>query len=113
MTIYDLLLKNATLIDPAQGIDGVMDVAFANGRVAALEKALPAGRAARTMDCGGYYLVPGLIDLHAHAYWGVSHYGLENPDACCVARGATTILDTGSAGADTFPGFRRYVIEPF
>ena len=56
-------------------------------------------------------LVPGLVDLHTHLYSGVSHYGID-PDAHCLRRGVTTAVDAGSAGAQTFPGFRRYVIEP-
>ena len=35
----------------------------------------------------------------------------REPDHKGMARGATTVVDAGSAGADTFPGFRRYVIE--
>jgi dihydroorotase len=45
-----------------------------------------------------------------HVFEGVSHYGI-NVDHGCLARGATTVVDAGSAGADTFPGFRKYVIE--
>ena len=56
-------------------------------------------------------LVPGLVDLHTHLYSGVSHYGID-PDVHCLRRGVTTAVDAGSAGAQTFPGFRRYVIEP-
>jgi dihydroorotase len=55
-------------------------------------------------------LVPGLVDLHTHLYEGVSHYGID-PDANCLRRGVTTAVDAGSSGAQTFPGFRRYVIE--
>jgi dihydroorotase len=51
-----------------------------------------------------------MIDLHVHVFWGVSHLGIE-PDPHCVAKGVTTAVDAGSAGADTFPGFRRYVID--
>ena len=51
-----------------------------------------------------------MIDLHTHVYWGVSHYGIE-ADRHCLARGTTTVLDAGSAGSLTFPGFRRYVID--
>src|SRR5262249_1314729 len=29
----------------------------------------------------------------------------------CIAKGVTTAVDAGSAGADTFPGFRKYVID--
>jgi dihydroorotase len=45
-----------------------------------------------------------------HVFPGGSHYGIE-PDAHCLARGTTTVVDAGSAGAFTFPAFRRYVIE--
>ena len=54
--------------------------------------------------------MPGLIDLHMHVYEGVSHYGID-PTRNCLRRGVTTAVDAGSAGAQTFPGFRRYVIE--
>mgnify|MGYP000571580538 CR=1 FL=1 len=55
-------------------------------------------------------MTPGLIDIHVHVYPGVSHYGVS-PDATCLARGVTTVCDAGSAGADTFDGLRRYVID--
>jgi dihydroorotase len=54
--------------------------------------------------------VPGLIDLHAHVYWGGIPLGLD-PDPLCAAGGVTTILDTGSAGCGNFDAFRRYIID--
>ena len=45
-----------------------------------------------------------------HVYSGVSHYGID-PDPNCLERGVTTAVDAGSAGAATWDGFRRYVIE--
>jgi dihydroorotase len=51
-----------------------------------------------------------MIDLHVHVYWGVSHYGIW-PDEHCVAKGVTTAVDAGSAGADTFAGFRKFIID--
>jgi dihydroorotase len=71
---------------------------------------LPARDAAEVLDCSGRVITPGMIDLHVHVFWGVSHYGIE-ADPHCVAKGVTTAVDAGSAGADTFPGFRKYVIE--
>jgi dihydroorotase len=50
------------------------------------------------------------VDLHTHVYWGVSHYGIDADDTC-LAKGVTTVVDAGSAGAATFAGFRRHVIE--
>lgn len=111
MTTYDLLLKNGMIIDPARRIHSVMDVAFSGGKVVVMDTGLSETAAHRTIDCSGAFVAPGMIDLHVHAYWGVSNYGLENPDTYCITRGATTILDPGSAGADTFQGFKKYVID--
>ncbi|MFN8494376.1 MAG: amidohydrolase/deacetylase family metallohydrolase [Caldilineaceae bacterium] len=106
----DLLLKGGTLIDPAQQIHAVRDVAFADGKVAAVRANLPISATTQVVDCTGQIVAPGMIDLHVHVFWGVSHLGIE-PDPHCVAKGVTTAVDAGSAGADTFPGFRKYVID--
>jgi dihydroorotase len=107
---YDLLLKNGTLIDPAAGIHARQDVAFAGGTVADVGPDLPAAEARQAIDVEGRYVSPGWIDVHVHVFPGVSHFGIE-PDPTCLARGATTVVDAGSAGADIFPGFRKYLIE--
>ena len=107
---YDLLLKNGTLVDPAQAIHATKDVAFADGKVFALGDNLSPTEADETIDCSGLIVAPGMIDLHVHVFWGISHYGIE-PDPHCIAKGVTTAVDAGSAGADTFPGFRKYVID--
>jgi len=59
----------------------------------------------------GLLVVPGLIDLHTHVYWGGTSLGV---DAAEVAQrcGTTTFIDAGSAGPGNFHGFRRHVIEP-
>jgi len=64
-----------------------------------------------TQDASGLIVAPGLVDLHTHLYRGVSHYGID-ADAYCLDRGVTTAVDAGSSGAQTFPGLRRYIIEP-
>ena len=107
---YELLIKNGTLIDAAQGIHARQDIGFANGHVAAVSNDIPTSEAREVLDANGCFVTPGLIDLHVHVFYGVSHFGIE-PDSTCLARGATTVVDAGSAGADTFPGFRKYVID--
>ena len=107
---YDLLLKGGVVIDPSQGIHSHKDVAFKDGRVIEIEDALETNRAAVIVECTGQMIAPGLVDLHIHGFWGCSHYGLE-PDPHLISKGVTTALDAGSSGADTFPGFRKYVIE--
>lgn len=108
--VYDLLIKGGVLVDPAQKIHERKDVAFAQGRVAAVETDISASQSKETVQADGHLVTPGLIDLHVHVFPGVSHFGID-PDTTCLSRGATTVVDAGSAGADTFPGFRRYVIE--
>jgi dihydroorotase len=107
---YDLLLKGGTLIDPAQDLHASRDVAFAGGKVEAVGADLPRSDAAEVIDCSGRIVAPGMIDLHVHVFWGVSHFGIQ-PDPHCIAKGVTTAVDAGSAGAQTFPGFRKYVID--
>ena len=110
MAIYDLLVKGGTLIDPAQGIHAPRDIAFAGGLVAAVAADIPTSQAAGVVYADGLFVTPGMIDLHVHVFEGASHLGIP-PDPTCLAHGVTTVVDAGSAGADTFEGFRKYVIE--
>lgn len=107
---YDLLIKGGTVVDPAQKIHGRRDVAFKDGQVAALADVIPIDQASQVVDAASRIVTAGLIDLHVHVFEDVSFLGV-NPDAECLARGSTTIVDAGSAGAQTFPGFRKYVVE--
>jgi dihydroorotase len=107
--MFDLLLRGGRVVDPAQGIDATLDVAFAQGRVAALGSGL--GEARESRDVAGLIVTPGLIDLHTHVYWGGTALGID-PDAYAKGSGCTTLVDAGSAGAGNIAGFRRHVIEP-
>ena len=104
----DLVLKGGRVVDPSQGIDKVTDIAFANGKVAAIGDNL-SGKDSRNV--AGKIVSPGLIDLHTHVYWGGTSLGVE---AELLARtgGVTTFIDAGSAGPGNFHGFRKHVIEP-
>ena len=106
----DLILRGGRVIDPASGHDETADVAFGDGRVTGVGRNLADGDAA-AIDACGLLVVPGLIDLHAHVYWGGTSLGV---DAAEVARhsGTTTFVDAGSSGPGNFHGFRRHVIDP-
>ncbi len=108
--MHDLVIRNGRLIDPACSLDEKRDVAFRAGRVAAVASTLEGQPTGETIDAAGLIVAPGMIDLHVHVFDGISHYGIP-ADPTCLARGVTTAVDAGSAGALTFPGFRRYIIE--
>jgi dihydroorotase len=107
---WDLLIKGGELLDPSQGIRRKLDVAFNAGRVLETGDDLDSAEARTMLDASGLLVTPGMIDLHVHVFPMVSYLGVD-PDSTCLARGATTVVDAGSAGADTFDAFRNWVID--
>jgi len=108
--MLDVILKGGRIIDPANGRDAIADIGFGAGKVVAVGAGLPL-QGSEIIDARGLIVVPGLIDLHTHVYWGGTSLGV---DAALVAQrsGTTTFVDAGSAGPGNFHGFRRHVIEP-
>lgn len=120
---YDLLLKGGHVIDPANNVDAVMDVAVVKDKIAAVEKDIPASQAGKVVDATGLYVTPGLVDIHVHIGhggapldWftpeGRSHltpYGI--PADIALQSGVTTMVDAGSSGADTFLLEKEEVID--
>ena len=100
------------MIDPSQGLDGVADVAFASGKVARLAPRLDATDTTEVRDVSGRIVTPGLIDLHTHVYWGGTSLGIDAEELCRTS-GVTTAVDTGSAGAGNFAGFRNFIVSNF
>ena len=107
---YDLVIKNGTAIDPSQGLNARRDVALSAGKIAVLAEQVSESDADEIVDAEGLLVVPGLVDLHVHVYWGVTDLGIQ-PDPTSLARGVTTALDAGSAGARTFRAFRKHVLD--
>src|SRR6187549_67540 len=108
---YDLLIRGGRVIDPSQKLNGELDVAIAGGKIAAVAANIPANRAREVFDAKGKLVTPGLINVHAHLY----RYGntiTVDPDGVGFPAGVTTAIDAGSSGANTFLGFRKYVIDP-
>ena len=107
----DLILTGGRIIDPANGRDEVADIAFSPTARSPRSAATCPRAGAETVDIAGKLVVPGLIDLHTHVYWGGTSLGV---DAAEIAKtsGTTTFVDAGSSGPGNFHGFRRHVIEP-
>lgn len=106
-----LTLRGGRVIDPAQAIDGRLDVTIEDGRIAAVSTpdARAPGANEQVEDVAGLIVVPGLIDLHGHWYEG-SPYGLDT--RANLRGGVTTAVDAGTAGFSNFGDFRRHTIDP-
>jgi dihydroorotase len=112
--MYDVLIKNGEVIDPASGLKGKLDIAISDAQIARIAQGIEVGKARRVLDVAGKLVVPGLIDLHAHIYWGTTTEGVSDsnapPDLVGVQSGVTTLVDGGSAGSFNFGGFARYIV---
>ena len=109
-TQYDLLIKGGKVVDPSQQLSAERDVAISGRRIARVGTDIPSTQARQVLDARGRIVTPGLIDVHVHVYDGVAPLGIP-ADPNCIAKGVTTVLDAGSSGAHTFPGFRKYVVN--
>jgi dihydroorotase len=114
---YDLLLRGGHVIDAKNHIDAVMDVAIKDGHIAQVAANLKPSDAIKTIDVGGMYVTPGLIDMHFHAYNGTGERGSYAgdlsilPDGFTFRSGVTTIVDAGSSGWRSFEDFKDRVID--
>jgi dihydroorotase len=113
---YDLLIKGGHVIDPRSGTDGVRDVAVWGGKIARVATDIPAERASLVVPASGLYVVPGLVDLHVHAYAGTGGRAIAGdgsiiPDAHTFRSGVTTVVDAGTSGWRNFPDFKQRIID--
>jgi len=114
---YDLLLKGGHVIDPKNRINGARDVAIKDGKIAAVAASIPAVQARKTVQVNGLYVVPGLIDIHAHVFSGIDGHMLSggdssiHPDSFAQRVGVTTVVDAGSSGRLNFAEFRRTIVD--
>ena len=114
---YEILLKGGHVIDPLNGVDGVMDVAVAGGKIAAVRPEINPAEARTVADVSGLYVTPGLIDGHVHVFattgmrdaWAGDNSVL--PDGFSFRSGVTTMVDAGSSGWRNFEEFRNRVID--
>jgi len=114
---YDLLLKGGHLIDARNHLSEVRDVAIRDGRVAEVARSIDPAKAGKVVDVSGFYVTPGLVDIHVHVYAGTGRrnvYDGDNsqyPDGFTFRVGVTTVADAGSSGWRNFPDFKDRVID--
>ena len=109
---YDLLLQGGHVVDPANKLNAVRDIAIKDGRIAAVAENIAPSSATQVISARGKLVTPGLIDTHAHVFEYVTgRFGLE-ADMCGVDSGVTTLIDQGGPSCMTYPAFTEYVVKP-
>lgn len=109
MARANILIRGGTVVDPAREFMGPADVLIRGDKVVALAPGEEA-QAETTFDATGCLVTPGLIDHHAHVFYGGTAVGCD-PDATLLPMGITTVVDPGSAGVDNAETFIRSVIR--
>ena len=113
----DILIKNGHVLDPKNSIDGIMDVAIADGKIAAVGTNIAEENVKTTIDATGLYVCPGLIDIHTHVFVGpragkfADGVNSVSPDDFSFRAGVTTVVDAGTSGWRNFPQFKEQVID--
>lgn len=115
---YDIVIKGGHIIDPKNNVDEVMDIAVKDGKIAAISKNINTSNAVQVVSAQGLYVTPGLIDIHAHVFWGTNPNRQWSdgilaiqPDGFTFRSGVTTIVDAGSAGWRNFQTFKKRTID--
>ena len=104
--MYQILIRNGTVIDPANNIHDVLDLAIDGGKISAVDFDIDA-EAVNEIDASGCIVVPGLIDHHAHV-WPLAKIGIP-AESVCFSSGVTTVVDAGSTGAMTFRQHKDFI----
>ncbi|MEQ9438067.1 MAG: amidohydrolase/deacetylase family metallohydrolase [Cyclobacteriaceae bacterium] len=115
---YDIVIKGGHVIDPKNDIDEVMDVAITGNTVALIEKNINTESAQQVVTAEGMYVMPGLIDLHSHNFYGTEpEHAYSNgfsalaPDGFTFRNGVTTVVDAGGSGWKSFSTFKEQTID--
>lgn len=128
--IYSIVIKGGHVIDPKSGLNEIMDIAIeipkaqlntqsvTEPRIALIAKNIDTALALQVADAKGMYVIPGIIDIHTHVFYGPSRSDyLSNgsisvvPDSYTFRTGVTTVVDAGGAGWKSFQTFKKNIID--
>jgi imidazolonepropionase-like amidohydrolase len=101
--VFDLLIKDGYLVDPANGREGRFDLALQEGRVAAVEAAIDPQKARQVYQARGRWVFPGLIDTHVHLTPATRSAGFQ----MLAKAGVTTALDCAGPVEAVLEGMAR------
>jgi dihydroorotase len=114
---YDMILQGGHVVDPKNHVDMVEDVAVKDGLIAKVAPKIDVKEAVKTIAVQGFYVTPGLVDIHVHVYAGTGErnsYAGDNsvyPDGFTFRVGVTTVVDAGCSGWRNFEDFKQRIID--
>ncbi len=114
---FDMVIQGGHVIDPKNNIDGIMDVAINDGKIAQVAAKISANKAKTVVDASGLVVTPGILDIHTHNFHGVTGHSLSDgfqglpTDGFTFRAGVTTVVDVGSSGWKNFPTFKSQTID--
>jgi dihydroorotase len=115
---YRLLIKGGHVIDAKNSIDEVMDIAIQDNKIVHVAKNIDTLQAQQVINAKGMYVTPGLIDIHAHVFYGFDPDSYLSggtvavlPDQSTFRSGVTTVVDAGGAGWRSFGTFKKNIID--
>ena len=87
-----ILFKNGTVVDYANKLEKKLDILVEEDKIAKIAENI-SEEADKVIDCSGYIIMPGMIDVHCHLREpGGEHKGtIETESKSAVAGGFTTI----------------------
>lgn len=96
--MFDLLIKNAKVVDGTSSPWYIADVAVKDGKIAKIGK-ICESESIKTVDAKHNILAPGFIDIHSHSDFGILKHNLNESR---VLQGITTELG-GDCGLSPIP----------
>ena len=89
--MFDVLLKNGSVLDGTGAAAAPGSVGVTDGKVAAVGD-LDDADAKETLDCSGRVIAPGFIDLHSHSDWVIPLPEHGEVLAPMLEQGVTTLV---------------------
>ncbi|MEI6204750.1 MAG: amidohydrolase family protein, partial [Enhydrobacter sp.] len=106
--MFDLVIRNGTVIDGSGQARKVADVAVQDGKIAEVGPRL--GPAKRDIDAGGLIVAPGFVDIHTH-YDGQATWDRDITPSSWHGVTTTVFGNCGVGFAPVRPGKSAYLIN--
>lgn len=104
------LIKNGRLLDIKNKLNrDKLDILIENGIIKKIAKNISEDNC-KIIDIKNKIIAPGFIDIHVHCYPSEKTNGVF-PDDIGIKKGVTTVIDAGTAGADTIEDFVENIIK--